>query len=111
MKYTHEETDTNFTVKDRPTVLEQMGYSNLLFENRSENNFWRNWVAAQSLITDWESKVIEDPNKLFKEKPKGHKGGGLFLDEETNPQIAHLIMYVGNTVMVHVSSLENLEKN
>ena len=111
MKYTHESTNSSFTVKDRPTVMEQMGYSNLLFENRNENNFWRNWVAAIGMVSDWDSKVIEDPNKVFKQKPEGHTDGGLFLDEETNPEVLHLIMFVGNTAMVHISSLENVEKN
>lgn len=112
MEFHNEELGVKFTVPDRPTVFQQMAYQGSYLLMRFENIYWRNWVSALLLVGDWECETIPEPSMVFKERIAPDEAeGGIYLDEETSPTLAAIMMYVGNSVMIHVANLEDIPKN
>ena len=103
---------TTFTVSDKITVDRQLAYNTAIFEYRTEEIFWRQFLAALVLVEDWESAVLPEPNRLFKTKiAEDEPEDSMYLDELTDPRVTSLIIWVGSTVGLHVSNLEEVSKN
>ncbi len=112
MEFHNEELGVKFAVPDRPTVFQQMAYQAAYFTLRLDNMYWRSWVSALGLISDWKCEAIPDPALVFESKVAPDESvDGVYLDEVTDPTITGILIYVGNSVMIHITNLEDIPKN
>lgn len=113
MEFKVKELGLKFSIPDRPTVAQQLAYSGQIFATRDADIFWRNWMAATALITEWECKAIPDYRKVYQSRVEGEEpdAEAVYLDEETNPTVAHALIRVGNEVGLFLAALEDVPKN
>ena len=98
--FENESLGTKFDLPEKITVRQQMAYRGRVYSGASytEDVFLRHWFGAVGLLQNWESVVLPDPTELD-------------IDNETDPQIADVIMWAGNAVASHMLALERVEKN
>ena len=86
-----------FTVKDRPTVREQLAYWSIVGEMRGlGTTYERYWEAAKALVADWECALL--PLDLD-------------LDAADDPELVRVIRSVGVAVAGHMTQLKAIPKN
>lgn len=90
------EPDAHFSVPAHPTVRQQLEYYSRYADTRSASLYLRLWHSALGLIGEWECAVLPDPK--------------VDLDNLTDPEATTVIMWAGNTVLMHMNSLETLPK-
>ena|SRR3990172_7663486 len=98
MEYKNEDPKVRFTVPDKPTVRQQLEYLGAATTFGSKDLFTALWRGAQTLIQDWECKLIPDHQKAD-------------LDKLTDLKQTEVILWVGRQVREFVNSLEEVPKN
>lgn len=98
MEFKSEAFGVSFTLPSPITVRLQLNYTSVAILARGKELFEQYWLAALSVIRDWHCELIPDPQKLD-------------LEQETNPRIAEIVVWVGMEVKKHMDRLEDVPKN
>jgi hypothetical protein len=94
-EYKNEALGVKFSVPDTMTVGQNLRYRGRVFNAGfySDDVYIRMWQGFLSLYQEWECDLIANPKDLD-------------VDIETNPQVANIVMWVGNMTAHHVNVLE-----
>lgn len=87
-----------FDVPDRITVRQQVAFRSRLAAPDDGGIYGRYWNAAPLLLTNWQSAVIPDPATFD-------------LDAADDPRAADIVMWVGDTLAVHLRRRETPDPN
>lgn len=89
--------DLEFSIKDKPTVRDQLAYFSEVGLARGSELFERLWLGARALILDWKCKVFPD----FM----------LDLDKISDSNVTEILIWAGLQVKRHMDSLDEVPKN
>ena len=97
-EFKNDNLSARFTVPDRPTVRQQLAYYSRVIQSTGTVDFEKYWEGAKVLIEEWECEKIPDY-------------GSVNLDKIDDPEITHIIVWVGMQVKMHFDTVERVEKN
>lgn len=97
-EYKHPSLPVKFSLPDKLTVRDQVAFYSAVGDAFGEPTWIRYWYGTIPIIETWECDVIPEP-------------GNLDMDEETDPQIAEIIVWVGARTFEHMQGLGRIPKN
>jgi hypothetical protein len=97
MEFKNEELKTRFVIPEPVSVKKMMAYMSVSATSREVDLIDNMWRAALEVITEWESPYL--PNRYTD------------LEQETNPAVYDVILWVGTEVRRYIHSLERIPKN
>ena len=97
MNFKNEKFELEFSIKDKPTVRDQLAYYSEAGLARGGQLFERYWLGARQLIVEWACPKMPDYM--------------LDLDTISDPSITELIIWAGMQVKRHRDSLDEIPKN
>lgn len=100
MNFTHEPSNTTFTIPDKLTVAQYLENRSIMGDLQRGELFIRAWDAATVLIDGWSSELLPDYHAV-----------DFANSSDSAVEIADLIVWVGNTVAGHINSLRAVPKN
>lgn len=97
MRYENERLGVSFEVADRFSVREQLAFRAAVVDAKGQTNYERYWHAAQTVMTEWTSELVPEPEALD-------------LDAAEDSRIADVVQWTANTVAGHMIMLESPPK-
>lgn len=98
MEFINTDFGVSFSLPERVTVRQQLGYISEAGLARGRDLFERYWYGARNLVQNWQCELIPDPMILD-------------LDKATDPKIAMIVTWVGIEVKGYMDRLDTLPKN
>lgn len=98
MLYENKALGISFEVPERFTVREQLAFRAAVASSAGESSYVRYWMAAQSVIKEWECELVPDMATLD-------------LDAAEDSRVADVVQWTANTVAGHMLTLETPPKN
>jgi hypothetical protein len=95
-EFENKDGQARFTVPERPSVRQQMAYTDAMFRGGDGPLAW--WFGARELIQDWDCKLVP-------------KLENLDLDKVDDPKITDLLIWAGLQVKLHMAALDSVPKN
>ena len=96
MEYKNEQLGASFTVPDRITVRQQLGYYSEAALATGDELFTRLWLGARTLIQDWQCEGVPLETDI---------------ETDTNPKAASVMIWAAMRVKEHIDRLESVPKN
>lgn len=94
--YDRSDPAVHFALPRHPTVRQQLQYFSNYVDHRFEPLYLRLWYSAIPLLGQWECEVLPDVR--------------VNLETLTDPDVATVVMWVGQSVLDHMEALEHLPK-
>ena len=94
-KFKNKELKVSFELPDVINCRDQLRFFDATIGTRENELFIRMWEGAKALIEKWDCSYFDYKDSL---------------DEETDPRITRLVIWIGSEVSRHMNDLEKTEK-
>ena len=94
---TNERLGASFSLPDRVTVRQQLGYYSEAGLARGAELWLRLWMGARNIVADWKCEIFPDPLAD--------------LDDITDPRVTEIVIWAALETKTYMDALDTVPKN